>query len=93
MKTILTVNDVYAISDFLFDNGYADVPLTITVDVLTRERLNKINEDLFYQTNPGKENEKPEVIDADEVVVTVHNFKFKFVLKENDSEDQEQTTD
>ena len=90
MKTILTIDDIYTISDFLIENGYEDVPLTITVDVLTQERLNKIDQELFYQTNPDKRDEQPQLTDVDEINVKVNNFNFKFVLKkEDDSENQE----
>lgn len=86
MKTLLDIEDLQKISDFLIENGYGDVPLTIIIEVLTKERLKKLNEDLYYQYNTNKE---AEIIDADEIDVNINNFKFKYVLKKDDSENQE----
>ena len=77
---------MYKISDFFFQNGYTDFPLTITIEVLTRERLEKINQELFYKYNEGK---GQELEDVDEINVSIRNINFKYVLKKDDSEDQE----
>ena len=86
MKTLLDIEDLQKISDFLIENDYGEVPLTIIIEVLTKERLKKLNEDLYYQYNTNKE---AEIIDADEIDVNINNFKFKYVLKKDDSENQE----
>ena len=44
MKTVLKLNDLYEISEFLNEKNFNEAPITIVIDVMTKERLKRINE-------------------------------------------------
>ena len=87
MRTILKLNDLYDISEFLNEKKYNEVPITIVIDVMTKERLNRINEEFFSESG-RPENELQD--DVDQICVNVLGVKFIYRLKEDGNENTEQ---
>ena len=89
MRTILNLNDLYDISEFLNEKKYNEVPITIVIDVMTKERLKRINEEFFSESG-RPENELQD--DVDQICVNVLGVKFIYRLKEDGNENTEQGT-
>ena len=89
MRTILKLNDLYDISEFLNEKKYNEVPITIVIDVMTKERLKRINEEFFSESG-RPENELQD--DVDQICVNVLGVKFIYRLKEDGNENTEQGT-
>lgn len=87
MRTILKLNDLYDISEFLNEKKYNEVPITIVIDVMTKERLKRINEEFFSESG-RPENELQD--DVDQICVNVLGVKFIYRLKEDGNENTEQ---
>lgn len=87
MRTILNLNDLYDISEFLNEKKYNEVPITIVIDVMTKERLKRINEEFFSESG-RPENELQD--DVDQICVNVLGVKFIYRLKEDGNENTEQ---
>ena len=87
MKTVLKLNDLYEISEFLNEKKYNEVPITIVIDVMTKERLKRINEEFFSESG-RPENELQD--DVDQICVNVLGVKFIYRLKEDGNENTEQ---
>ena len=87
MRTILKLNDLYDISEFLNEQKYNEVPITIVIDVMTKERLKRINEEFFSESG-RPENELQD--DVDQICVNVLGVKFIYRLKEDGNENTEQ---
>ena len=86
MRTILNLNDLYDISEFLNEKKYNEVPITIVIDVMTKERLKRINEEFFSESG-RPENELQD--DVDQICVNVLGVKFIYRLKEDGNENTE----
>ena len=87
MRTILKLNDLYDISEFLNEKKYNEVPITIVIDVMTKERLKRINEEFFSESG-RPENELQD--DVDQICVNVLGVKFIYRLQEDGNENTEQ---
>lgn len=87
MKTVLKLNDLYEISEFLNEKKFNEVPITIVIDVMTKERLKRINEEFFSESG-RPENELQD--DVDQICVNVLGVKFIYRLKEDGNENTEQ---
>lgn len=87
MRTILKLNDLYDISEFLNEKKFNEVPITIVIDVMTKERLKRINEEFFSESG-RPENELQD--DVDQICVNVLGVKFIYRLKEDGNENTEQ---
>ena len=87
MRTILKLNDLYDISEFLNEKKYNEVPITIVIDVMTKERIKRINEEFFSESG-RPENELQD--DVDQICVNVLGVKFIYRLKEDGNENTEQ---
>ena len=87
MRTILKLNDLYDISEFLNEKKYNEVPITIVIDVMTKERLKRINEEFFSESG-RPENELQD--DVDQICANVLGVKFIYRLKEDGNENTEQ---
>ena len=87
MRTILKLNDLYDISEFLNEKKFNEVPITIVIDVMTKERLKRINEEFFSESG-RPENELQD--DVDQICVNVIGVKFIYRLKEDGNENTEQ---
>ena len=87
MKTVLKLNDLYDISEFLNEKKYNEVPITIMIDVMTKERLKRINEEFFSESG-RPENELQD--DVDQICVNVLGVTFIYRLKEDGNENTEQ---
>ena len=87
MKTVLKLNDLYDISEFLNEKKYNEVPITIVIDVMTKERLKRINEEFFSESG-RPENELQD--DVDQICVNVLGVTFIYRLKEDGNENTEQ---
>ena len=84
---ILKLNDLYDISEFLNEKKYNEVPITIVIDVMTKERLKRINEEFFSESG-RPENELQD--NVDQICVNVLGVKFIYRLKEDGNENTEQ---
>ena len=87
MRTILKLNDLYDISEFLNEKKFNEAPITIVIDVMTKERLKRINEEFFSESG-RPENELQD--DVDQICVNVLGVKFIYRLKEDGNENTEQ---
>lgn len=73
---ILKPDDIFKIQQFFQDNDY-DIPnMQVIIGVNNEEALRKINEEYYFMVN--KEGEPS---DTDEVLVTLGNVEYKYVVE------------
>ena len=78
----LTYDDMMKIAGFLYENGYGEYGITVENEILSKEMLDKINEDIFYRYVKGDDKDaKPEY--ADIINVNINNIRFRYKLSED----------
>lgn len=73
---LLKLNDLIKISELLAENNFNNKNITITIDVKTKELLNKINEDIYYRNDVNENN--PPIKEVDEIVLNINGTTFKY---------------
>lgn len=82
---MLLYDDLLKICDLLNENGYDQDSMEVYIPLLTKELLNKVNEDIYYKTHPEDEIHT----NVDEINVCVGNKFFKYYV-DNRQEDNDQ---
>ena len=88
MKNVLKYEDLLEIEEFLREKEMDSRNLSISMNIETQERLNRINKDYFYKVNKD-DNSHPSETDVSCVNVKIGNILFSYKLKERENSDQE----
>lgn len=89
MRDFLKIEELTELNDVLIDNGFDDIPMTITFSVPTREMLRKLNEDVYFKTESEG---LPE--EVDEIRLSNgSNITYCYQLNEIKDEDSKETVD
>ena len=86
MINVLKYNDLLKIEEFLRENEMDNGNLSVVMYLETQERLNRINRDYFYKSNPG--DVEPAKGDIDEVNIQIGNVTFTYKLRNKNANDQ-----
>jgi len=82
--SVLNFEDVIDIAQFLVERGLNNNGITISVELESKELLDKINEDFFYRITNG-ENYKALDPDITEVNLNIEGIDFKYYIKEKNN--------
>ena len=81
MINVLKYDELLKIEEFLRENEMDNGNLSVVMYIETQERLNRINRDYFYKSNPG--DTEPVKCDVDEVNIQIGNVTFTYRLRQN----------
>lgn len=85
MVNVLKTDDLTAIEQFFQSGGYDNENIEVVNYIRTQERLNKLDREFFYKTNPPTA--AYEQKDVSEIKINVGGVTFRYVLRLDKDED------
>lgn len=79
---MIVYEDLLKISEALREIGYGEEDFEIAIPVLTKERMQKVNEEIFYAVSKDNNEQQELSRNVDEININVGNIRFRYFLTE-----------